>query len=109
MAFRGVADRERAEALRGTLLRVDDSTLAEPSDPDEFHDHQLVGLAAVNPAGEPLGEVVRVDHLPASDMLVLARPGGRTALVPFVKAIVPEVDLVGGRVVVDPPPGLLEL
>jgi 16S rRNA processing protein RimM len=109
VAFKDVSGRERAEALRGVLLRVDQAALPAPSDPDEFHDHQLVGLAAVTPTGEPVGVVVRVDHAPASDMLVLGRPGGRTALVPFVKAIVPEVDLAGGRVVVDPPPGLLDL
>lgn len=59
--------------------------------------------------GEHVGEVTRIDHAPASDMLVLRRPEGRTALVPFVKAIVPEVDLAGGRVVVDLPGGLLDL
>jgi 16S rRNA processing protein RimM len=107
--FEGVYDRNIAEALRGTLLCVDSADVALPSDPDEFHDHQLVGLTAVTPAGEPLGEVSRIDHAPASDLLVLRRPEGRTALVPFVKAIVPEVDLVRGRIVVDAPAGLLDL
>jgi 16S rRNA processing protein RimM len=69
----------------------------------------LVGLSAVTPAGEALGEVTGVDHAPASDLLVLRRPDGRSALVPFVKAIVPEVDLGAGRVVVDPPAGLFDL
>lgn len=109
VAFEGVPDRTAAEPLRGTLLQVDSDSVAPPSDPDEFHDHQLIGLAAVSPAGEPLGEVVRIDHAPAADLLVLARPGGRTALVPFVAAIVREVELAGGRVVIDPPPGLLDL
>lgn len=109
VAFEDIPDRDAADALRGVLLRVDRSALPAPGDPDEFHDHQLVGLAAVLPTGEPVGEVVRVDHAPAADLLVLGRPGGRTALVPFVKAIVPEVDLAAGRVVVDPPPGLLDL
>ncbi|GAB2918685.1 ribosome maturation factor RimM [Micromonospora polyrhachis] len=109
VAFDGVYDRNVAEALRGTLLWVDSAQVAPPSDPDEFHDHQLVGLAVVNPAGEQLGEVARIDHAPASDLLVLRRPEGRTALIPFVRAIVPEVDLAGGRVVVDPPEGLLDL
>ncbi|SCF32361.1 16S rRNA processing protein RimM [Micromonospora viridifaciens] len=109
VAFEGVLDRDVAEALRGTLLEVDSADLTPPEDPEEFHDHQLIGLAVVTPAGERLGEVARIDHAPASDLLVLRRPEGRTALIPFVKAIVPEVDLAGGRVVVDPPGGLLDL
>lgn len=109
VAFEGVYDRDVAEALRGTLLWVDSAAVPPPADPDEFNDHQLIGLAAVTPAGEPLGEVTRIDHAPASDLLVLRRPEGRTALIPFVKAIVPEVDLAAGRVVVDPPAGLLDL
>ncbi|MFI9642241.1 ribosome maturation factor RimM [Micromonospora sp. NPDC051925] len=109
VAFEGVLDRETAEALRGTLIGVDSASVAPPEDPEEFHDHQLVGLAVVTPQGEHLGEVAKIDHAPASDLLVLRCPQGRTALIPFVKAIVPEVDLAGGRVVVDPPAGLLDL
>lgn len=109
VAFEGVLDRDVAEALRGTLLGVDSDEVAPPEDPEEFHDHQLVGLAVVTTTGERLGEVARIDHAPASDLLVLRRPEGRTALIPFVKAIVPEVDLAGGRVVVDLPGGLLDL
>lgn len=107
--FAGIYDRNFAEALRGTLLLVDSDEVTEPTDPDEFHDHQLIGLTVVTPAGERLGEVARIEHAPASDLLVLRRPEGRTALIPFVKAIVPEVDVAGGRVVVDPPGGLLDL
>ncbi|TDB78919.1 ribosome maturation factor RimM [Micromonospora sp. KC721] len=109
VAFEGVLDRDVAEVLRGTLLVVDSADVAPPEDPEEFHDHQLVGLAVVTPDGQRLGEVAGIDHAPASDLLVLRRPEGRTALIPFVKAIVPEVDLAGGRVVVDPPDGLLDL
>lgn len=109
VGFDGVYDRNLAEELRGVLLCVDSEAVPPSEDPDEFHDHQLVGLAAVSPAGEQLGEVVRIDHAPASDLLVLRRPGGRTALVPFVKEMVPEVDLAGGRVVLTPPEGLLDL
>ncbi|MGC4895706.1 ribosome maturation factor RimM [Micromonospora sp. DT31] len=109
VVFEGVRGRDVAEALRNTLLGVDSSDVAAPEDPEEFHDHQLVGLTVVNRAGEHLGEVARIDHAPASDLLVLRRPEGRTALIPFVKAIVPEVDVAGGRVVVDPPDGLLDL
>ncbi|RAN92436.1 Ribosome maturation factor RimM [Micromonospora saelicesensis] len=109
IAFEGILDRNTAEALRGTLLVVDSADVTPPDDPEEFHDHQLVGLAVVTPAGERLGEVARIDHAPSSDLLVLRRPEGRTALIPFVRAIVPEVDLAGGRVIVDPPAGLLDL
>lgn len=107
--FAGVADRTAAEALRGTLLCVDSAELPPSDDPDEFSDHELVGLVAVTPEGEHLGEVTRIDHAPASELLVLRLPDGRTGLVPFVKAIVPEVDLAAGRVVVTPPPGLFDL
>ncbi|MEV0152174.1 ribosome maturation factor RimM [Micromonospora sp. NPDC050686] len=109
VVFEGVLGRDVAEALRNTLLGVDSADVAAPEDPEEFHDHQLVGLSVVTRDGERLGEVARIDHAPASDLLVLRRPEGRTALIPFVKAIVPEVDLAGGRVVVDPPAGLLDL
>jgi len=107
--FEGVHERDVAEALRDVLLWVDSADVAPPEDPDEFRDHQLIGLVAVSPTGESLGEVTRIDHAPAADLLVLRRPIGGTALVPFVKAIVTEVDLPGGRVVVDAPSGLLDL
>jgi len=109
VAFEGVEDRDDAEALRRVLLYVDSSAIPAPEDPDEFHDHQLVGLTAVGPAGEKIGEVTRIDHGPAHDMLILRRPDGRTALVPFVSAMVPEVDLAGGRLVMTLPEGLLDL
>ncbi|MEU6202465.1 ribosome maturation factor RimM [Micromonospora musae] len=109
VAFEGVLDRDVAEALRDTLIGVDSSEIAAPEDPEEFNDHDLVGLSVVTPTGERLGEVARIDHAPSSDLLVLRRPEGKTALIPFVKAIVPEVDLANRRVVVDPPGGLLDL
>jgi 16S rRNA processing protein RimM len=109
ITFEGVADRDVAEGLRGVLLCVDSETVAPPQDPDEFHDHQLVGLSAQTPAGERLGEVVGINHAPASDLLVLKLPDGRSALVPFVQAMVPEVDLPAGRVVLTLPEGLLDL
>ena len=59
--------------------------------------------------GEDLGEICRIEHAPASDLLVLRRPNSGEVLVPFVKAIVPEVDLSGGRVVLTLPDGLLDL
>ena len=109
VVFDGVYDRAIAEELRGVLLCVDSAEVASSDDPDEFNDHELVGLAVVDTGGQTLGDVVRVDHAPASDLLVVRRLDGRTALVPFVKAIVPEVDLAAGRVVLSPPEGLLDL
>ena len=109
LTFDGVADREGAEALRGILLVVDSEDLPELADPDEFYDHQLVGLRAELPDGAALGTVQDVVHAPAEDLLAIAAPDGAELLVPFVSAIVPTVDLPGGRVVVDPPEGLLDL
>jgi 16S rRNA processing protein RimM len=107
--FAEVPDRNVAEELRGLLLWVDAATIAPPADPDEFHDHQLVGLSVITVAGEPVGSVARIDHGPGSDMLVVRKEDGTNSLVPFVRAIVPTVDVSGGRVVIDPPDGLLEL
>ena len=109
VCFDGVADRNAAEALRGTLLVADSSTSPSGDDPDEFWDHQLAGLVAVTTAGAVLGAVEEVAHPPGADVLVIRAPDGGELLVPFVREIVPEVDVAGGRVVVDPPPGLLEL
>jgi 16S rRNA processing protein RimM len=107
--FEGIPDRNVAEQLRGVLLSVDSAEVAPPDDPDEFNDHQLVGLAVVSVGGETLGEVVGIEHAPASDLIVVRRPDGATALIPFVRQIVPEVDIRGGKVVVDPPGGLFDL
>ena len=105
--FAGVADRDVAAELCGLLLTVDTTALPDLDDPDEFYDHQLEGLAAVRSDGAALGTVREVLHAPASDLLVMETEHGE-ALVPFVRAIVLEVDLVGGRVVLDPPDGLLD-
>ncbi len=107
--FEGIYDRNIAEQLRGVLLCVDSAEVAPPDDPDEFHDHQLVGLAVVSVDGHALGEVVRIDHAAASDLIVMRRPEGADVLIPFVRQIVPEVDIAGGKVVVDLPDGLLDL
>ncbi|WP_043634909.1 ribosome maturation factor RimM [Nonomuraea candida] len=106
VSFEGVADRDAAEELRGTMLVIDSAEVTPPEDPDEFHDHQLIGLAVQTVAGEPVGEVEDVLHH-GQDLLVVRRKGQEDALIPFVKALVPEVDLEGGRLVVDPPEGLL--
>ena len=107
--FAEVADRTAAEALRGTLLVADSSTSAAPADPDEFWDHDLVGLRAQTADGAELGVVTDVVHPPGPPLLAVRRPDGAELLVPFVRAIVPTVDLAAGRLVVTPPDGLLEL
>ena len=104
-----VADRNAAELLRDTLLLVDIADLPPLADEDEYYDTQLVGLAAELTDGSSLGEVTDVLHLPGGDVLVVRRSHGVEALVPFVRAIVPTVDLPSGRLVVDPPDGLLGL
>jgi 16S rRNA processing protein RimM len=106
--FEGVADRDAAEALRGVQLRLPTSALAEPEDPEEFHVHQLTGLRAELVDGTEAGTVTDVVHGPGGSLLVVRRPAGHEALVPFVGAIVPTVDVAGGRVVLDPPDGLLD-
>ena len=100
--------RETVETLRNTLLLVPVADLPAIEDPDSFYDHQLVGLTARLTDGTVIGEVIAVRH-EAQDLLVIRREGAPEALVPFVSAIVPTVDLAGGFVVVDPPEGLLEL
>ena len=102
------AARETVEELRGAELLVAVADLPAIEEPNSFYDHQLVGLAARLPDGAALGEVTAVRH-EAQDLLVIRRPDGGEALVPFVAALVPTVDLDGGFVVVDPPEGLLDL
>jgi 16S rRNA processing protein RimM len=170
--FAGVTDRNQADELRGTWLTLDSAEAGPSGDPDEFHDAELIGLAVVTTAGQPVGRVTDVRHF-GQDLLVIepepagsqpsspgsgppgsapsgagpaptgpaptgpaptgpaptgpapTGPAGRGSalaargpargaphselLVPFVAAIVPEVDVAAGRLVIDPPPGLLEL
>lgn len=108
LRFEGVAGRTAAEALRNTLLVADVDPAGRPEDPDEYYDHQLIGLAVVTTAGDEVGRIGEVAHLPGQDLLVVTRPEGGEALIPFVTEIVPRVDLAAGRAVVAPPPGLLD-
>ena len=110
--FEGVASRTAAEGLRGLLLEVDVDAAEVPDDPDEYFDHQLVGLRVRRADGEAgpveVGEVTEVVHLPGHDLLAVRADDGRELLVPFVTEIVPEIDVAGGFVLVTPPPGLLD-
>ena len=101
----GVEDRTAAEELVKAILWAE-SDPAEQIEEDAWYDHQLVGLDVVRD-GAVVGRVSRVDHLPAQDLLVVVQDG-QEVLVPFVKAIVPEVDVAARRVVVTPPAGLFE-
>jgi 16S rRNA processing protein RimM len=103
----GVDDRTAAEALNGRRLCVRRDALPEP-DEDEFYHADLVGLRAERADGKTLGTVRGVHDFGAGNMLEIANPLGEVVVVPFTRAIVPEVDPAGGRVVIDPPPGLLE-
>ena len=107
--FAGFDDREAAGELRGVLLVIDSADLPPSGNPDEFYDHELMGLTVVTVDGEKIGIVAEVRHL-GQDLLVIERDAGETegeVLVPFVAALVPEVDVAAGRIVIDPPPGLL--
>lgn len=106
--FAGVDDRASAEALRGTELFIAAADRPPLTDPDEFYDSDLVGLAAVTVDGAPVGTVTSVTHAGAAAYLVV-ESAGQERLVPFVAAIVPAVELDAGRVVLDPPEGLLDL
>ncbi len=101
-----IGTREQAEAMRGVKLYVDRSVLPPPDDEDEFYLADLIGLDAVSPAGQPLGTVKFVANFGAGDLLEIApaRPGEASWYAPFTKAVVPKVDLAGGRIVVDRPP-----
>lgn len=106
--FEGVDDRSGAEQLRGVLLQVTVDLSERPDDADEYYDHQLVGAPVVTIHGDSLGVLTEVVHLPGQDIISVHSPDGRDVLIPFVAAIVTEVDLEGRGVVVDPPEGLLQ-
>jgi 16S rRNA processing protein RimM len=105
----GVADRNGADALRGTLFLVDTTELPPIDDPDEFYDHQLEGLRVRTVAGADVGVVAEVLHTPAGELLSVKAGDGAEVLVPFVSAIVTSVSLADGTVEIEPPDGLLDL
>ncbi|WP_435771171.1 ribosome maturation factor RimM [Nocardioides sp. SYSU DS0651] len=106
VTFEELADRSAAEAARGVVLTAQVPADEVPEDPEEFYDHQLVGLQVHDLDGSHLGEVVGLFH-GAQDLLRVRTTDHREALVPFVAALVPEVDVAGGRVVVADRPGLV--
>jgi 16S rRNA processing protein RimM len=100
--FKGVATRNDAEKLNGIELYVPRETLPATDD-DEYYHADLIGLAAVSAADEPLGRVVAIHNFGAGDIIEIAPPKGATMLLPFTNAVVPTVDVKGGRVVIEPP------
>jgi 16S rRNA processing protein RimM len=107
VAFDGITDRTAASGLGGTWLSVDSAALPPLTDPDEFRDHELIGLSVRTVAGKQVGVVTDVLHH-GQDLLVIKAEGADERLVPFVAPLVPEVDVAGGVLVIDPPPGLLD-
>ena len=106
--FSGVNDRNAAEALKGIELSVDRDRLPEPGR-EEFYVTDLIGLTARHPGGTILGNVIAVHNYGAGDVIEL-RPieGGETLLIPFTRETVPEIDTATGRLVIDPPEGLID-
>lgn len=103
----GIQDRSQAETLVKAILLIETDLEQLPEDPEAWYDHQLVGLTALVEE-EVVGKVIRVDHLPAQDLLAIETSNGEV-LVPFVKQIVPSVDIQKGQVVLTPPAGLFEI
>jgi 16S rRNA processing protein RimM len=103
----GTADRDAADRLRGTRLYLPRAALPAPGD-DEYYHADLLGLAVELGDGTVLGRVRAVHDFGAGDAIEVERAAGGTVLLPFTRAAVPVVDLAGGRLVVEPPAGLLE-
>jgi 16S rRNA processing protein RimM len=100
--LKGIATREDAERLNGIELYIAREKLPATSE-DEYYHADLIGLNAINAAGEPLGRVIAIHNFGAGDIIEIAPPNGATMLLPFTNAVVPTVDLAGGRVVVELP------
>jgi 16S rRNA processing protein RimM len=101
--LKGIATREDAERLNGVELYVAREKLPD-TDADEYYHADLIGLAAVNAANEPLGKVIAIHNFGAGDIIEIAPAQGATMLLPFTNAVVPSVDVAGGRVVIELPP-----
>jgi 16S rRNA processing protein RimM len=98
----GVADRDQAEALKGLRLYVPRDKLPKPKR-GEWYVADLIGLAAEDTGGAPLGRVKSVQNFGAGDVIEIERQDGTTEFLPFTKQVVPEVDVAGGKIVIDPP------
>jgi 16S rRNA processing protein RimM len=105
----GVADRDAADALRGSLFVIDSEDLPPIDEPDTYYDHQLEGLFVRTTTGRDIGAIAEVLHTAAGELLAVKRVDAGELLVPFVSAIVTSVSLESRIVEIDPPEGLLEL
>nr|WP_202436287.1 ribosome maturation factor RimM [Streptomyces sp. SID7834] len=108
LRFEGVRDRSAAEALRNTLLIAEVDPAELPDDPEEFYDHQLMDLDVVLGDGTEIGRIAEISHLPSQDLFIVERPDGSEVMIPFVEEIVTEIDLEEQRIVIAPPPGLID-
>ncbi|MEH0405549.1 ribosome maturation factor RimM [Streptomyces sp. FT05W] len=108
LRFEGVRDRSAAEALRNTLLIAEVDPAELPDDPEEFYDHQLMDLDVVLGDGTEIGRITEISHLPSQDLFIVERPDGSEVMIPFVEEIVTEIDLEEQRIVIAPPPGLID-
>jgi len=103
----GVADRTAAEALRGLRLYVERSALPQAGE-REWYEADLVGLKAVGKDGRDWGKVIAFHDFGAGSVMEVSGGSSRTAvMLPFTDETVPEIDVAGGKVVIDPPAGLL--
>jgi 16S rRNA processing protein RimM len=108
LRFEGVTDRTGAEALRNILLIAEVDPEELPEEEDEYYDHQLMDLDVVTKDGVEVGRITEISHLPSQDLFIVERPDGSEVMIPFVEAIVTEIDLEEQRAVIDPPPGLID-
>jgi len=100
---KGVTDRNGAEQLRNVDLFVPHDRLPAPAK-DEYYYADLIGLAAEDTGGRPIGIVIAIHDFGAGDLLEIGPAGGgETMLLPFTAAVVPKVDIAAGRIVIDPP------
>lgn len=99
----GVKDRDAAQALHGTRLYVARDALPALAEEETFYHADLIGLAVEDGEGRALGKVTAVENHGAGDLLEIEGPGGKSLVLPFTRAVVPVVDLAGGRLVALPP------
>lgn len=104
----GVADRNAAEALKGTHLYVMRDKLPATESDDEFYVSDLVGLAVETQDGAKLGRVLAVQNFGAGEVLEIGEDSATSVMLPFSRAFVPVVDLAQGRLVVEPPAGFFD-